>query len=253
MRLGFEVAGVVSGVGDDAEGPAGPVRIGDEVLAYPVDGGYAEAVTVPASAVIPKPAEMPFEQAAGLLLTGVTAYHLVEATGVRAGDTVLVHAASGGVGLIAAQLAVERDATVIGTASERHHDRLRGHGVVPVGYGDGLADRVRDLAPGGVDVALDTVGTDEAVDTSLALVPDRDRIVSIAAFGRAEAEGYRVSGGTMPASARFRDVARPRLIELAAGGQLVVPMGRTFPLTEAREALELLRSGHPGGKLALLP
>jgi NADPH:quinone reductase-like Zn-dependent oxidoreductase len=255
MRLGFEVAGVVSGVGDDAQGPAGPVRIGDEVLAYPVDGGYAEAVTVPASAVIPKPAEMPFEQAAGLLLTGVTAYHLVEATGVRAGDTVLVHAASGGVGLIAAQLAVERDATVIGTASERHHDRLRGHGVVPVAYGDGLADRVRDLAPGGVDVALDTVGTDEAVDVSLALVTDRRRIATIAAFGRAPEAGIQLLGNGPGADPGDDIRSRGRLVltDLVRRGRLRVEVARTFGLTDAAEAHRLVAGGHAGGKVVLLP
>jgi len=255
MRLGFEVAGVVSAVGEDADGPAGPVRVGDEVIGHPVDGGYAEAVTVSASSVLPKPEEMSFEQAAGLLLTGVTAYHLVEATGVRSGDTVLVHGASGGVGLTVAQLAVEREATVIGTASERHHDRLRGYGVVPVEYGDGLADRVRDLAPGGVDVALDTVGTDEAVDVSVALVADRHRIATIAAFGRAPEAGIQLLGGAPGADPgddiRFR--GRLVLTDLVRRGRLRVEVARAFPLAEAAEAHRLVASGHAGGKVVLLP
>jgi NADPH2:quinone reductase len=255
MRLGFEVAGVVTGVGGDAQGPAGAVRAGDEVIAYPIDGGYAEAVTVAASSVLPKPAELSFEQAAGLSLTGVTAYHLVEATGVRAGDTVLVHAASGGVGLIAAQLGVEREATVLGTASARHHDRLRGYGVVPVEYGDGLADRVRDLAPGGVDVALDTVGTDEAVDVSLALVADRRRIATIAAFGRAPEAGIQLLGNG-PGADPGEDIrSRGRLVlsDLVRRGRLRVEVARTFALTEAAEAHRLVASGHAGGKVVLLP
>jgi NADPH2:quinone reductase len=112
---------------------------------------------------------------------------------------------------------------------------------------------VRALAPDGVDVALDAVGTDEAVDVSLELVADRQRIVTIAAMGRAEESGFRAIGGTMPASAAYRDQVRARLVELAGQGQLVVPVARTFPLTEAVAALELLQGGHPGGKLALLP
>jgi NADPH:quinone reductase len=255
MRLGFEVAGVVSAVGDDADGPAGPVRVGEEVIGYPVDGGYAEAVTVPASSVLPKPEEMSFEQAAGLLLTGVTAYHLVEATGVRSGDTVLVHGASGGVGLMVAQLAVERAATVIGTASERHHDRLRGYGVLPVEYGDGLADRVRDLAPGGVDVALDTVGTDEAVDVSVALVADRHRIATIAAFGRAPEAGIQLLGGGPGADPGDDIRSRGRLVltDLVRRGRLRVEVARAFPLAEVAEAHRLVAGGHAGGKVVLLP
>ena len=255
MRLGFEVSGVVAAVGDATEGPAGRVRVGDEVIGYPISGGYAESVTVPAGSVFPKPAEMSFEQAAGLALTGVTAYHLVEATGVRAGDAVLVHGASGGVGLIAAQLAVDREATVIGTAAERHHDRLRGYGVVPVAYGDGLADRVRDAAPAGVDVAVDTVGTDEAVDVSLALIADRRRIATIAAFDRAPGAGIQLLGngpGADPGS-DIRSRGRLVLTDLVRQGRLRVEVARTFPLDEAAEAHRLVAGGHAGGKVVLLP
>jgi NADPH:quinone reductase len=255
LRLGFEVSGVVAASGEGAEGPAGAVRVGDEVIGYPVDGGYAESVTVPASSVFPKPAEMSFEQAAGLSVTGVAAYHLVEATGVRAGDTVLVHAASGGVGLAAAQLAVERDATVIGTASAGHHGRLRSYGVVPVAYGDGLADRVRDAAPAGVDVALDTIGTDEAVDVSLALVADRRRIATIAAFDRAPGAGIRLLGNGPGADSGSEIRSRGRLVltELVRRGRLRVEVARTFPLAQAAEAHRLVAGGHAGGKVVLLP
>jgi NADPH:quinone reductase len=255
IRLGYEVSGVVTAAADDAEGPAGPVRVGEEVIAYPIDGGYAEAVTVPASSVVPKPAELSFEQAAGLSLTGVTAYHLVEAAGVRAGDTVLVHAASGGVGLVAAQLAVGRGATVVGTASARHHDRLRRFGVLPVEYGDGLADRVRDLAPGGVDVALDTIGNDEAVDVSLALVADRRRIATIAAFDRAPEAGIRLLGNGPGADPGDDIRSRGRLVltDLVGRGSLRVEVSRTFALTDAAQAHRLVAGGHAGGKVVLLP
>jgi NADPH:quinone reductase-like Zn-dependent oxidoreductase len=112
---------------------------------------------------------------------------------------------------------------------------------------------VRALAPGGVDVAIDTVGTDEAIDVSLALVNDRQRILTCAAFQRAQTDGIRYIGGMLPASAQYRAAVRPRLIALAAEGKLVIPVARTFPLSDVVEALTLLKTGHPGGKLALIP
>ncbi len=255
MRLGMEVSGVVTAVGDDAVGPAGPLAVGDEVIGYPVEGGYAAQLTVPATAVYPKPAVFSWEQAAGLSLTGVTAYHLVQATGVRAGDTVLVHGVSGGVGLAAAQLALDRGATVVGTASRSRLEKLATFGITPVAYGDGLADRLRAARPDGIEVALDTVGTDEAVDVSLELVPDRSRIASIAAFGRATEEGIQLLGNGPGADpgAEIRSRARLVLTELAEQGRLDVVVARTFPLDEVAEAHRLVADGHAGGKVILLP
>jgi NADPH:quinone reductase-like Zn-dependent oxidoreductase len=135
----------------------------------------------------------------------------------------------------------------------RNFDTVRHFGGIPVAYGEGLEQRLREAAPDGYAAALDTAGTDEAVDTSLSLVADRRRIVTIAAFPRAQRHGFRAIGGSMPESAAYRAQIRPHLIELAGSGQLVVPVARTFPLEEAPEALTLLRSGHPGGKLALIP
>lgn len=255
LPLGLEVSGVVTAVGSDATGPAGLVEVGDKVIGYPVSGGYAGIVTVPATSVFPKPEALSFEQAAGLCATGVTAYHLLEATGVGLGDTVLVHGVSGGVGLITAQLAADRGATVIGTASAGRHDALREYGVTPVEYGEGLVGRVRALAPDGVDVALDTAGTDEAVDTSLALVQDHDRIATIAAFGRAEQAGITLLGngpGADPGE-EIRSRARLVLTALAERGLLRVVVARTFPLDEAADAHTLVAEGHAGGKVVLVP
>ncbi|MEO9223298.1 MAG: NADP-dependent oxidoreductase, partial [Mycobacteriaceae bacterium] len=182
MRLGFEAAGVVRAVGPDAVGPMGPVSVGDEVIAFRIAGGYASEVVVPAKAVVPKPEEASWEQAAGLMLVGATAVHTLASTAVRTGDTVLVHGAAGGVGAMVVQIAKARGAHVIGTASAGRHQFLRGWGVQPVEYGRGLAERVREIAPGGVDAAIDLVGTDEAIDVSLELVADRQRIATIAAF-----------------------------------------------------------------------
>ncbi|HUZ55338.1 MAG TPA: zinc-binding dehydrogenase [Streptosporangiaceae bacterium] len=126
------------------------------------------------------------------MLTGATAWHGLVATGVSDGETVLIHGGAGGVGIMAVQLAVARGATVIATASPARHEFLRELGAVPVAYGPGLAERVRELATGGVDAALDPVGTDEAVDVSLELVADKARI---AAFGRAGQAGIKALGG----------------------------------------------------------
>ena len=163
-----------------------------------------------------KPESLSFEQAAGLLLVGGTAWHLLTNTDVGTGDTVLIHGASGGVGLMAVQLAVARGAKVIATASPARHDQLRGYGAEPVAYGEGLADRVRAIGP--VDAALDLVGTDEALDTSVELVADRGRIATIAGFGRAAELGIAVLTGADGGQA-IRDAPRPELIKLAADGQ----------------------------------
>jgi len=255
MRLGMEVSGVVSAAGADAQGQAGPVSVGDEVIVYGVSGGYADQVTAPASAVYPKPPNLSWEQAAGLMLTGGTAYHLLEATGVTSGDTVLIHAASGGVGLTAAQLAVQRGAKVVGTASKSRHDTLRAYGITPVAYSDGLADRVREAAPDGVDVALDTVGTDEAVDVSLELVGDKQRIATVAAFARASEEGIQLLGngpGADPGE-EIRDRGRLALTDLAFQGKLDVLVAQTFPLDQVAAAHRLVSGGHAGGKVVLVP
>lgn len=253
LPIGYEVSGVVEAIGAGTQLASGGGAVGDEVVAFRIRGGYASAVTVPAKDVFAKPAALDHPAAANLLLAACTAAEMLEVTAVRAGDTVVVHGASGAVGVSVLQQARVLGVRVVGTASPRSFDVVRRFGGEPVAYGDGLHERLRELTPEGCAAALDTVGTDEAVDVSLALVADRDRIVTIAAAGRAEQEGIRFIAGVLPASTAFRDRARPRLLELAATGQLVVPVARTFPLPAAVEALQLLQTGHPGGKLALLP
>jgi NADPH:quinone reductase-like Zn-dependent oxidoreductase len=253
MPIGFEVAGVITALGPNTRIASGDGAIGDEVLAYRVSGAYASALTAPARDVFAKPANLSFAAAANLLLAGATASEMVHVTGVAAGETVLVHGASGAVGVSVIQQAKLLGARVIGTASEQNFSVVEGFGAEPVAYGDGLLQRVRQLAPHGVDAALDTVGTDEAVRVSLALVGDLGRIVTIAAAQQATEHGFRVIGASMPASAAYRNSIRSHLIQLTADGALVVPVARTFPLTDAVAALELLKSEHPGGKLALIP
>lgn len=253
VRVGYEVAGILSAVGPDTEIASGGGAVGDEVLAFRIRGGYSDSVTVPAKDVFAKPETLDFPQAANLLLAGTTAAEMLDVTGAAAGETILVHGASGAVGVSVLQQARLRGIRVIGTASEANAGVVMLFGGEHVVYGDGLEERVRELAAGPVAAALDCVGTDEAIDVSLVLVADRSRIVSIANFERAERDGYRVIMGRFPASAVFRDRIRAHLIELAGRGDLVVPVARTFPLAEAREAMRFLADQHPGGKLALLP
>ena len=252
LRLGHEVSGVVTAVGPATDLASGGGAVGDEVLAFRVPGGYATSLTVPAKDVFAKPEMLGFPEAANLLLAGATAADMLHAADLSEGDRVVLHGASGAVGISFLQQAALRGIRVIGTASERNFDEVRRFGGEPVAYGEGLEQRIRDLAPDGVAASFDAVGTDEAVDVSLALVEDRRRIITVAAFGRAQSDGIVVLGGGMPESKRFRDSVRAQLIELAGAGKLVVPIARTFPFEDARAALELLSSGHPGGKLALV-
>ena len=249
-RLGFEVSGVVTAVGPDVA-----LSVGDEVIGFRVSGGYAAEVVVPATALVPKPASLGWEPAAGLMLAGATAVHALTATGVGEGDTVLVHGAAGGVGLMAVQLAALRGARVVGTVGGDGADLVRRLGAEPVRYGAGLADRVRAVAPDGVDAALDLVGTDEAVDVSLELVADRQRIATIAAFGRAAADGIRALGGGPGADpgTELRDAARAELAALAGAGRLEVVVAGSFPLEEVAAAHRHGMAGHTHGKLVLLP
>lgn len=254
-RLGAEAAGVVTAVGDGAVGLEGvPLAVGDEVYGHRLSGAQASELTVPADRLLRKPPSASFAEAAGLLLTGTTAVHALEAVAVSAGDVVLLHGASGGVGRIAAQLAVDRGARVLGTASPRNHDALRALGVEPVAYGDGLEERVRELAPG-VDAAIDTVGTDEAFEVSRRLVGDPKRMVTINNFGPfLEAGGQAIGGGPGADPGReIRAAAQFDLAERLAAGTIRVEVTREYPLEDARAAYEFLAEGHAAGKVVLLP
>ncbi len=255
IRLGSEAAGVVTATGPDAIGPAGPISVGDEVIAYRASGAYAAELVAPGQALVPRPPALDWAQAAGLMLTGVTAWHLLAATGVHEGDTVLIHGASGGVGVMAVQLATARGARVVATASPQRHGFLSGLGAVPVAYGDGLAERATAAAPDGFDVALDLIGTDEAVDVSLALVPDRDRIATIAAFARAPKAGIKTLGGAPGADpgTEIRDAARLELARLAQDKKLQVFVSQVFPLAEVADAHRAIMTSHATGKIVLIP
>ncbi|MFI7070019.1 NADP-dependent oxidoreductase [Micromonospora sediminicola] len=241
VRLGNEVAGIVDQVGDGVTGFAD----GDEVIAYLDMQGYADTVVVPAEQVGHKPAKMPWAEAGVLTASGQTAYTALDELRVGAQDTLLVHAAAGGVGSFAVQLAKARGAQVVGTASERNHDYLRSLGAVPVTYGPGLADRVRAAVPQGITCALDAIGG-EALDVSLELLGSTERIVTIADWARSAQLGIRRIG-TERSAQKLDDLTR-----LWAEGKLVVEVAETVPLSRAAEAHRLVETGHVRGKVALV-
>ncbi|KJK59155.1 NADP-dependent oxidoreductase [Saccharothrix sp. ST-888] len=246
LIMGWDLAGVVQAVG----GAVTEFKPGDEVIGYVrkdsvEHGTYAELVSAPVRTLALKPAALDWAQAGGLPLAGLTAYQgLVKALRVRSGETVLVHAAAGGVGSLAVQIAKALGARVIGTASERNHAYLRGLGAEPVTYGAGLADRVRALAPGGVDAALDLVGG-TAVAVSLELVADPARIASITDYGVVAQGGHYVF--VRPDTADLTELAT-----LADAGKLTVPVASTFPLAQAASAQALNAEGRTRGKIVLL-
>jgi NADPH:quinone reductase len=255
LTVGYEVAGMLAALGPGASIATGGAAVGDEVIAFQIGGGYASALNARASDVFAKPGPLDFAQAANLLLAGTTAAELLATAAVVKGDTVLLHGAAGAVGLNVMQQARLIGVRVIGTASADNFGILESFGAVPVPYGggpDALASRVRGVAPEGVAAVLDTVGTDEAVDASLALLDDRRRLVTLTAFRRAAAEGFTAIGASNPASGPFRAKARTDVVEMAAAGNLTVPIARTFPFQDAREAVAALKGPHPSGKLALV-
>lgn len=242
LPIGFEVAGVVAAVGEGVTG----VQEGDEVIAWPIRGGYASHVVVPQDTLAPKPRSLDWPEAAALLLSAGAAWHALEASGVSDGETVLVHGGAGGVGLMAVQLARVRGARAIATARPDQFGLLRELGAEPVEFGDGLLERVRPL--GEVDATVDLVGSDEALDVSLALTTP-ERIATIANFGQRAAEAHiHVLGDDGP-----RRAARSELVQLAGAGQLKVLVSETFPLESAAAAHRKLQEGRTTGKIVLLP
>jgi NADPH:quinone reductase-like Zn-dependent oxidoreductase len=238
---GNEFAGVVDQAGEDVTGLAP----GAEVLGFGQLNAYAEYLVVPADQVTAKPAGMPWEIAGGFSAGAQTAHIALQELRVGKGDTLLIHGAAGAVGTVAVQLAVEWGATVIGTARETNHDYLRSLGATPVAYGEGLLDRVRRAAPDGVDAALDGAGG-AALAVSLALVPDRDRIVTLVDHGRAQQLGIRVLRN-LRSAARLAELA-----DLYAQGRLRIHLRSRYPLERAADAHREVESGHGRGKVVLI-
>lgn len=241
---GWDVSGVVEAVGQDTFDYA----VGDEVYGYVRKewvelGTYAELVAAPVRTLARKPRELTFEQAAGLPLAGLTAYQSLTRVGVEAGETVLIHSAAGGTGSFGVQIAVALGLRVIGTAGAHNHDYLRSLGAEPVLYGEGLADRVRALAPDGVDAGLDFYG-DGVIETLQSLVKRRDRVVSIADHEAAAQGAHRLWVRPDTADLTF-------LAQLADAGKLTVNVQHALPLADAAKAWELNAAGRTRGKIVL--
>ncbi len=242
---GSDLAGVVEQVGDGVDG-FGP---GDEVIGFTDDrSSQAELVVISAENATAKPAGVSWDVAGSLFVAGATAWASVRAVSLGEGDTVVISGAAGGVGVIAVQLARRAGATVIGLASERHHEWLRAHGAVPVTYGDGVAERIRAAAPEGVDAFLDMVGGGY-VELALELEVAPQRINTIADFAAIEKHGVKSEGNAVGASAST-------LAELAAlidAGELEVPIAARYPLDQVRDAYRELADNHTRGKIVLEP
>jgi enoyl reductase len=252
--VGFDGAGVIESLGDDVDGFA----VGDRVAIRDTLGTYASLLAVPVEKLVALPDAVTAAEGAGIGIPAGTAYQALRSLGLAEGDVLLVHGGSGSVGQAAVQFAVAWGATVIATASPARHDQLRELGATPVAYGDGLLERVREAAPDGVTVVLDCAGTDEAIDASLELVADRDRIATIVRGLDAASFGIRAFSGGSPTplseqELAWRAEALGATVELLAAGDFVIELGPELPLAEAAQAHELMESGTASGKIVLIP
>jgi NADPH:quinone reductase-like Zn-dependent oxidoreductase len=248
FRTGFDAAGVVDEIGSGVTG----VELGDPVFGMaPAATRGANADFAVLAAWAPKPEAWSWAEAGGAAGAVETATRVLDRLAVRAGQTVLVQGAAGGTGTVAVQFATARGARVIGTASEGNHEFLRSLGAEPTTYGPGLADRVRALAPSGVDAVVDCAGG--ALPDLVALTGDPARVVTIADF-TAAAHGVHFSHGA-PATAGADPLPLHALllaVTLVAEGRLRIPVAATFPLGEVAAAHELSESRHARGKIVLL-
>jgi NADPH:quinone reductase-like Zn-dependent oxidoreductase len=245
---GSDFAGVVDSLGPDVT----TVAPGDEVIGW-VDtrSSQAEYVVAEAANLTAKPAHLPWEVAGAIPVAGFTAWAMVRAVGLKPGDTVVVSGGAGGVGSVAVQLARRKGAAVIGLAGPSNHDWLVRHDVIPVVYGDGVAERIRGAAPanGGIDAFLDTHGGDyvELALNDLKVSPER--VDTIARFDAAAKYGVKVDGNAAGASA----ATLGELAALAAAKEIEIPLAQTFPLGDVRAAYTQLAKGHVRGKIVLIP
>ncbi|MFG2694504.1 NADP-dependent oxidoreductase [Kitasatospora sp. NPDC048407] len=242
---GHEVAGVVEAVGAEVT----EFAVGDEVFGSVHGGGYAEHALVEAELLARKPASLSWAEAAALPVAAETSERILGVLGVRPGETLLVHGAAGGVGTLLLQFARARGITVVGTASEPNHEYLRSLGAIPVAYGEGLAERVRAAAPGGVDRALDASGKADEVPVSIELTGSADRVLTITSPMAGQQHGVRFTGGDEVE--QYHPRAFAAALALHGAGTLVLPIHRVLPLADAAEAHRISEHGHLRGKIVL--
>ena len=242
QTLGYEAAGIV----DELGAGVADVAAGDRVFGFSA-GGAAQAELAVLSDYALVPASLGFAAAAALPAAVETATRALDQLGVESGSTLLVNGASGSVGGAAVQLAVVRGARVIGTASPANHGYLRSLGAEPVAYGEGMGSRLRALAPGGVDRALDAAGSG-VLPELIELAGGAAHVVTIADFAGAREHGVRFSSG----DAGRAVYALAGIGPLVESGRFALPVARTFPLAEVAAAHRVSEQGHPRGKLVLL-
>jgi NADPH:quinone reductase-like Zn-dependent oxidoreductase len=242
---GSDLAGIVAELGLDVD----RFGLGDEVLGF-VDtrGSHAEFVVAEADNLVPRPAQVPWDAAGSLFVAGTTAYAAVRAVSLVPGDTVVVSGAAGGVGSLAVQLAVDHGAKVIGLASKDHHGWLAGHGVIPLTYGEGVVERIRDASGDRINAFIDTFGGDY-VELAIGLGVSPDRIDTIIDRSAAEKYGTKNEGSAAAATAEVLT----ELAGLVAEGRLEIPIAKTYPLAEVAEAYRELEQRHTLGKIVLEP
>jgi NADPH:quinone reductase-like Zn-dependent oxidoreductase len=241
---GSDLAGIVEQVGDGVDTCA----VGDEVIGFTDNrASQAELVVVLAENVTARPAGVPWPVAGSLFVAGTTAYAAVRAVAASSGDTVVVAGAAGGVGSITVQLAILAGATVIGLASERNHAWLKGLGVIPVSYGDGVEERIDSATGSSVDALIDLAGGYVQVALDLGIKPER--IDTVVDFGAGEKYGVKTEGTAAAATAGVL----AELATLIDEGKVDVPIARVYPLEQVREAFRELEQGHTHGKIVLEP
>jgi NADPH:quinone reductase-like Zn-dependent oxidoreductase len=242
---GSDLAGTVVELGDGVKSFA----IGDEVLGFTNNrASHADFVVVEASQLTTRPSHVSWEVAGSLFVAGATAYAAVRAVSLKRGDTVAISGAAGGVGTIAVQLAVRAGARVLGLASTAHHQWLTDHGAIPITYGEGVTERLRNASDGRLDAFIDTFGADY-VERALELGVQPERIDTISNFEAAVRYGVKTEGNSQGASAEV-------LAELAGlidQGDLDIPIAHVYPLTDVREAYSELEHRHTLGKIVLVP
>lgn len=237
---GRDASGVIDEIGQGVTG----VEIGDEVFGSALGGSTAEYAVLVGWGQ--KPAVWSFAEAAGAGVASSTSVRSLDQLGVQTGKTILIEGAAGGVGSVAAQIALGRGLTVIGTASEGNHEFLRSLGVIPTTYGEGLADRVAALAPNGVDYVIDMVGSG-SIGQLVTLVADPHDVITIA-DANPEAVGARRTVNEGSLFDAYAEVAG-----LAEQGKALIPIQATFTFEDAAKAHELSQAGHVRGKLIITP
>jgi NADPH:quinone reductase-like Zn-dependent oxidoreductase len=239
--IGSDASGVVDEVGDGVT----DVAVGDAVFGSGPGGATAEFAVLASYAV--KPDALGWAEAAGLPVPVETAARGLDLLGLAEGQTLLLNGAAGGVGIAVIQLARARGASVIGTASQANHDFLRELGAEPTTYGDGLVDRVRELAPDGVDLAYDAAGHG-ALPALIELTGSPDNVITIADFSAPQL-GVRVTTG----GGDRAWYALAQAAELFEQGRFAMPVAQAFPFEQAGDAHRLSADGHVRGKLVIVP